>query len=292
MPADDFPRRWRFAGRKTRRFWLPIGALVAFICALIALLFARPGFIFQREDATWLALQERGVLRVGLDPSFPPFEALDAAGAPVGFDVDLAAAFAQRWGVDVELVALGYDSLLDAIRTAQVDMVISALPFDERLTEDVHFSSPYFDAGMRLATRGDSAIAAVDDLAGKRVAVEWGSAGDMIARRLQREDRLNLTIVPFDTPQEAVAAAVDDPQIDALLIDQVSLRLAQGDGAPLVSVGPPIESNPYVIASPLRAHRLAAEIETALAQMQTEGALTALENRWFGTMEQAKEPQE
>ncbi len=271
--------------------WAAIGVLALLAGVIAALLYTRPGLFFQRQDATWLAVQERGVLRVGLDPSFPPFDGLDASGAPVGFDVDLAAALARRWGVEVETVALGFDSLLDAVRTTRVDVVISALPFDERLTKDVHFSQPYFDAGMRLAARRDLPIAAVDDLTGKRVAVEWGSAGDMIARRLQREDKLDLTIVPYDTPQEAIDAAVHDPQIDALFIDHVSLRLAQGMGAPLAAIGPPLESNPYVIASPLAAYRLAAEIEAALTQMQIDGELAALENRWFGTIEQPKQPQ-
>mgnify|MGYP000002901294 CR=1 FL=1 len=58
---------------------------------------------FLRRDATWQAIQQRGVWRVGLDPSFPPFEMLDAEGTPIGFDVALAQALAESWGVRVEI---------------------------------------------------------------------------------------------------------------------------------------------------------------------------------------------
>lgn len=257
-----------------------------------ALLWIKPAIFFDREDDTWLAMHERGVVRVGLDPSFPPFDALDESGAPVGYDVDLAAALAQRWGLRVELVALGFDSLIDAVMAAKVDAVISAMPFDERLTEDVRFSPPYFESGIRLAVRQGSPIGGVEQLTGRRVAVEWGSAGDMIGRLLQRQQQIDLTLVPFDTPQAAIDAASDDTSIDALLVDQVSLRLAQGQGADLIAVGPVLESNPYVIVSPGRAFQLAEEIRAALDSFQSDGALIALENKWFGTMQQTTQQQE
>src|SRR5690606_37665238 len=98
----------------------------------------------------------RGTWRVGLDPSFPPFEMLDANGQIIGFDVALAQELAALWGLEVEFVSIGFDSLLDAVRTGQVDSVVSAYPYDPRLTRDVRFSTPYFEAGIRLAIRDDS----------------------------------------------------------------------------------------------------------------------------------------
>ena len=50
---------------------------------------------------------------------------LDEAGEPVGYDVDLARAIAAEWGMDVEIVALGFDSLLDAVAAGKVDSVVS-----------------------------------------------------------------------------------------------------------------------------------------------------------------------
>jgi len=233
-------------------------------------------------DPTWARMVDDAKLRVGIDPSFPPFDQLDDAGAPAGFDVDLAQALAARWGMRVEIVPIGFDSLLDAVKATRVDAVISAMPYDERQTRDVAYSQPYFEAGIRLAVRADVPISDTAGLAGRRVAVEWGSAGDMIARRLQRSDEIALEPVLYDTPQDALTAAASG-DVDALLIDQVSLRLAQGAGAPLVAVGPVLESNPYVILTPRKAPQLAAAVNEALIALSDDGTLAALADRWFGS---------
>jgi ABC-type amino acid transport substrate-binding protein len=107
--------------------------------------------------------------------------------------------------------------------------------------------------------------------------------GDMVGRRLEREG-VTLELVPFETPTDAVAALTSDRSIAALLIDHVSLREAQGQGAAIVAVGPALEGNPYVIVSPLRAYDLEEQIAATLAQFQADGTLAALEARWFGPL--------
>jgi polar amino acid transport system substrate-binding protein len=258
-------------------------AVIALLLLLGALLFTlfTPQSVIRllRRDSTWQTMQTTGVWRVGMDPSFPPFEWLDEAGKPVGYDVELAERIAADWGLAVEIIPIGFDSLGDAVQTGRVDSVISALPYDERLTRNLAYSVPYFDAGIVLATRPTSAMQDVVDLAGRRVAVEWGSMGDMVGRRLQLEAS-SVQLMPFDTPAAAVAALVEE-QVDALLIDHVTLRMAQVQGAPLVTVGPVLESNPYVIAMPVNAHELQAAVERTLTTLRAEGTLLNLEEKWF-----------
>lgn len=237
-----------------------------------------------RQDGTWAAMQERGSWRVGMDPSFPPFNQLDEQGAVVGYDADLARAIAEAWGLELEIVPLGYDSLLDALKAGRIDSVVSAVPYDPRGTRDYGFSPAYFEAGVRLAVRAGSPITGVAALPpAALVAVEWGSMGDMVGRRLQRAGTA-IQLSPYATPDEAVAALAEDPTVTALLVDQVSLRQAQGRGLAIQAVGPALESNPYVIVAPLTATVLRERIATALADLQTRGAFTELEARWFGPL--------
>lgn len=245
--------------------------------------------LFTRQDETWAEMQARDTWRVGMDPSFPPFEWLDDAGVPVGYDLDLARAIAADWGLETEIVTIGYDSLVDALQAGRIDSVVSALPYDPRATRDIAFSSPYFDAGVRLAVRVDSTITSTVSLNGRQVAVEWGSMGDMVGRRIQREG-VAMRLMPYATPAEAVAALLNDPAIDALLLDHVSLREAQGQGATIVAVGPPLESNPYVIAMPLRSYDLQERIAATLTQFATDGTLAELEARWFGPLPAGIDP--
>ncbi len=274
----------------SRRVWAIVAGVVLAVLAGAAFLWWQGPEstrlitrLFTRQDNTWREMQARGTWRVGMDPSFPPFEDLNDAGVMVGYDVDLARAMAAAWGLEAELVPIGYDSLADALQAGRIDSVVSAFPHDPRLTRDVWFSAPYFEAGLRLVVRAGSSITSTAALEGSTVAVEWGSLGDMIGRRLQREGS-TLTLQPFATPDEAIAGLVNDPQIDALFIDQVSLRQAQGRGAQIIAVGPALESNPYVLAAPLRAYDLQARIAATLEEFAGSGTLTALESTWFGPL--------
>ena len=235
------------------------------------------------EDLTWQAMQRRGSWRVGMDPSFPPFEMLDGTGQPVGLDVDLARAMAQEWGLELEIVSLGFDGLVDALLAGKIDSVVSALPYDPRLTQDIAYSPPYFEAGVRLVVPQGSPIQDVQGLAGMRVAVEWGSAGDAVGRRLRREEP-SIQLILRPSPEEAVAALLAG-DADALLIDGVTLGLAQARGAAIQAVGPPLESDPYVIALPLDAPVLQERVRAALVSLRESGALARLEARWFASPE-------
>lgn len=267
-----------------RRWWL-LGGLGLIAVLAMAIWVAWPDgnsplAVFFRRDQTWQAMQARGTWRVGVDPSFPPFEHLDDAGVPIGYDIDLAERMAADWGLKVEIVAIGFDSLVDALKAAKVDSIVSAYPYDPRLTRDVAFSTPYFDAGLRLVVRNGSAISDVTDLNGQHVAVEWGSAGDMVGRQLQR-DGITLTLVPFETPREAVQALLADTTVNALLVDNITLHQAQGDGTDIEGIGAPVESNPYVVVAPIRASDLQKQIDMTLTKFRQNGTLADLERKWF-----------
>ncbi|HRJ41508.1 MAG TPA: ABC transporter substrate-binding protein [Caldilineaceae bacterium] len=255
------------------------GSIGLLLVVGLALLWLAGPYLGRGEDATWQRIQQSGIWRVGMDPSFPPFDLLDGEGQPTGYDVELAQALARRWDVELQIVAIGFDGLTDALLAGKIESVISALPYDPRLTEDLSYSASYFEAGIRLAVRNDSPVQSVGDLAGRRLAVEWGSNGDAIARRLQREDP-SLQRLTFPGGQEALQALLTG-EADGLLIDGVSLRLFQGSGAALKAAGPALESNPYAIALPVTAHLLRQEIDAALTEFVTTGFLAELEDRWF-----------
>jgi polar amino acid transport system substrate-binding protein len=266
-----------------RRLWLWIACGLGVVILIILVVQPEAMGIFPVGDRTWQAVQARGVWRVGMDPSFPPFEVLNSAGNPIGFDVELAEEMAKSWGVKVEIVAVGFDSLLDAMHAGRFDSIVSAFPYDERLTRDVAFSSAYFEAGIYLVVRQGSAIQDVKNLAHRSIAVEWGSTGDMVGRRLQRTEP-TIHLAQYATPQEAVEALWHTRSVDALLVDNVTLRQAQGQGAPVIAVGPVLEGNPYVIVMPLSATVLHEKIEQTLRNLHNGGAVEQLTKTWFVTV--------
>ncbi len=227
------------------------------------------------QDPVWERIERTHVWRVGMDPSFPPFEMLSEDGRVVGLDVDLAQAVAHLWGVRVEIVAMGFDGLVDAVRTHKVDAAISAIPYDPLLTKDVRYSDPYFDAGWRLVVLPMSPIREVNDVAGHRVAVEWGSEGDVWARRLQRT-LPGVTLVLKSTSEEALQA-LRRGEADAAIVDGVTARMQEN----VRLIGAPFYHDPYVIVMPYEAFRLQEKVNNALNILRENGTLQELEEKWL-----------
>jgi ABC-type amino acid transport substrate-binding protein len=270
-------RPWR--ARLSDHWPLLAGGAVLLTVAAALLLWRTAG---APSDRFWEQIQDSGRWRVGLDASFPPFDGLDAAGQPAGFDVDLARAIAARWGVEVQFEGIGFDGLVDAVQAGRIDSAISALPFQPERTQDVAFSAPYFEAGLVLVTpSGSAAVASVDDLAGRRLAVEWGSEGDVQARLLRRRFH-DLVLLPGDTPQVALLA-VAEGQADAALVDHISaLQFMAAD--PRVAIAQDaVVSDPYVIVLPRKAPVLQEQVAEALQALRADGTLEALIARWLGT---------
>jgi polar amino acid transport system substrate-binding protein len=269
-------QRWRSLGR-----WrVVVAAGVVALAVLIGLILSgRLGV----RDRTWERIQESGVMTVGMEASFPPFEALDNdTGQPVGFDVDLAVMLGQELGgIRVEFVNVGFDSLYDQLLAGRFDVIISALPVDRIWTEDVRYSIPYFEAGLVMVAHRDwqVEITGPNDLPGRPVAVEWGSEGDAYGRQLSRRIG-EIDLLPYETPQEALTA-VRAGKAAATLVDAVSAYQFIGESDDLVVVGAPLTEASYAVATRRTSPVLATKINDALIRLRDAGALDELLRRWL-----------
>jgi ABC-type amino acid transport substrate-binding protein len=231
------------------------------------------------KDETWERIQEEGLIRIAMDASYPPFEYFDEGGELVGYDVDLAWELARRFGVDAEFVIISFDGLYDALRVGRVDLIISALPFDSRLTEDVVYSHSYFNAGQVLVVlETESGIADVEDLPGQRVGVEWGSMGDVEARQLLR--RMEFELLPYASAEE-VLTALSAEELDAAITDVVSTYQFSREQGGISIVGPPVTEDPYVMATRTNSFVLQEQVNTAILELSESGFLDQLRLRWF-----------
>lgn len=261
--------------RRGKCVFLAIAGLMVCLTAWWAL--ARLGG--KGEDETWARIQEEGVMRVGLDASWPPFEYLEGDEI-VGFDVDLSREIGERLGVRVKLVNTGFDSLYDALQAGKFDLIISALPYDPTRTEDVAYSLSYFDAGQVLVVLADEGkIKGKKDLAGKKLGVEWGSGGDVQGRKLQKRIK-RLTLQAYIAPED-VMRALENGEVDAALVDAVSALKFIGDEGGVQIIGDPLTDERYVIAVRPESYELLEAINGALVDMKEDGTFALLRARWF-----------
>ena len=83
-------------------------------------------------------------LKVGMDLRWPPFETVDQDGNPTGISVDLAYELGEYLGREVEIVDLEFGSLITALETNEIDIIIGSMSITEDRKEKINFSDPYF----------------------------------------------------------------------------------------------------------------------------------------------------
>jgi ABC-type amino acid transport substrate-binding protein len=237
---------------------------------------------FQRgTDSTWEAMQRTGRVRVCIDPTYPPFAYVLDSGGIAGFDVDLAEELASRFGVAHELVALHFDGLDDALLAGRCDIILSALPYDETLTEDVLYSPSYFNAGLLLAARSeDAAVRSTSDLAVRRVGVAEGSTAHLHARWLQEHARIPLVPVSYDKAEDALEA-LSRGLVDAVIADSIAVYGFSAHHDSVRYVQRFLVDDQYVIAMRPGDGYLWKRIADELSRMAREGYLERLIAKWF-----------
>jgi polar amino acid transport system substrate-binding protein len=245
-------------------------------------------FVFFLALLAWLILRDagdnilnevyrRGALYVGIEGDNPPFAFLENDQV-VGLDADIARALAAALGVDVQFVVMGYDGLYDALQVGRVDVLISALWVDPDLWEDFRYSVRYFDAGQLLVTQVGSRIADPTDLEGAALAVEFGSEGDVWARRQARRLK-SLDIKPYDAPVAVLDALAADA-VDAAVIDRVAFMAYTREGVALVEAAV-VSEEPYAAVTRAESARLREALDAALSAMIEDGRVDALVEKWF-----------
>jgi polar amino acid transport system substrate-binding protein len=269
---------------------LPVGTLPIVLLVLILLTYwAWVSFTPKppaKPDPTWTRIVTEGVLRIGIDPSFPPFETDDGKGNLSGLDIALAKEFVQDWSketvtptIRVEYVYTGYDGLYDALNAGQFDAILSALPYNPQKTEDVLFSHSYFNGGPFIVVHaGDAKTRTFSDLANERVGVELGSSGDAFARKWER--RLKFDLREFDTAVDALHT-LQGNGIDAVFTDAITFDEFSKTASGLKSVGDPLSDDLYVIAVRKDEPTLLGQINAEIDAMKRDGRMETLQKEWF-----------
>lgn len=252
--------------------------LTIWLWALAGVLFAIRWNAIERPGPPLRQLFPYGQLRIGVDASNPPF-AVATADDLFGLEIDLGKNLAERIGIPVRFVNMGYDGLYDSLRADQVDMVISTLTIDPLRTNDVLYTRDYFNAGLVLVSNVANPLESMAALSGRTLAFEFGSESDSYTRQWLRR------ISPFERqPYELPAYALDAVrlgQADAALVDAITARLYQRDHTTWQAQVDYVTYNPYVIAARIDRWDTWAKINLTLQALADDGTLDAIINNWL-----------
>ena len=139
--------------------------------------------------------QEAGVLRVGSETTFPPFEFTEG-DKYVGFDVDLSEAIAKKLGLKMEFKSMGFDALIPAVQSGDIDMIAAGINATPEREKALDFSDVYFDQGgfITVVRKDNTSIHNMDELAGKTVGVQIGTVPVDMAKAIP-----NTTVKEMDS---------------------------------------------------------------------------------------------
>lgn len=169
-------------------------------------------------------VKEKGTLVVGMT-DFAPMDYKDENGEWIGFDADMAKAFAESLGVKAEFIEINWDNKLMELDTKGIDVIWNGMTINDEVKAGASVSEPYCRNGQVVVLPADKAedYQTVDSLSGLNFAVENGSAG---AAQL---DALGLSYVAKTTQADALMEVASGAS-DACVIDLLMAGAMIGEG--------------------------------------------------------------
>ncbi|WP_049632905.1 cystine ABC transporter substrate-binding protein [Yersinia aldovae] len=225
-------------------------------------------------------VKERGTLIVGLEGTYPPFSFQGEDGKLTGFEVDFANELAEHMGVKVKLTPTKWDGMLASLESKRIDVAINQVTISDERKQKYDFSTPYTISGIQVLTKkgNEGEFTKPEDLEGKKVGVGLGS-------NYEQWLRANLKGVDIRTYD-------DDPtkyqdlrvgRTDAILVDRLAaLDLVKKTHDTLAVAGPAFARQESGVALRKNNPELLAAINKAIAEMQQDGTLAKISEKYFG----------
>lgn len=215
-----------------------------------------------------------GVLTVGTNAEFPPFEYVDDNGEPDGFDIALIKAIGEKLGVEVTVENMEFASLVSSIGS-KIDVSIAGMTVTDERKESVDFSDPYYEAVQYVILPADSEASKAEDLVGMTIGVQLGTTGDFIAT----DDVEGSTVQQYNKGVDAVNDLING-RVDCVIIDKNPALVFESkfEGQIKAVDGAQFEfgTEEYAIALPKGDTALAAQINSALEEIKADGTFDEL----------------
>lgn len=228
------------------------------------------------------AAGEKTKLVVGSETTFPPMEFMEK-GEYVGFDMDLIRAIAEVEGMEVQINSLGFDALIPAIQTGQIDCAIAAISITDERKESVAFTEPYFQAGLIIAVKADnSEIKGLEDLEGKKIAAQIGTTGADACNGVKEKNAATAVSI-FNSTGEAYMA-LENGAVDAVVNDHpVTMYYINTEGSGKVkTVGEVFAADDnYGIAVKKDNTQLLNQLNDGLQKIKDNKTYDEIYDKWF-----------
>lgn len=169
-------------------------------------------------------VKDKGKLVVGIT-DFEPMDYKDADGNWIGFDADMATAFAESLGVSAEFIEIDWDNKILELDGKTIDCVWNGMTLSDEVLSAMDCSNAYCNNAQVVIVPSDKAdlYQDVDSLSELNFAVETGSAGE------KQAELNNLSFTPVKQQSNALME-VAAGTCDAAIIDSLMAAAMVGEG--------------------------------------------------------------
>ena len=215
------------------------------------------------EEAT----TTEGTLVMGTNAAFPPYEYYEGDKI-VGIDADIAQAIGEKLGMDVTIEDMDFLSLITAVQTGKIDMVMAGMTVTPDREKNVNFSDSYAKGIQSIIVTEDSEIASPDDLEGHKIGVQESTTGHIYCADDYGEDN----VIAYTTGANAVEA-LKAGKVDAVVIDNEPAKafVEANEGLKLLDTAYTEEE--YAIAIAKDNTELLDKVNAALKELKDDGTL-------------------
>ncbi len=215
-----------------------------------------------------------GTLVMATNAYFEPYEYYEGDQV-VGIDAEMAAAVAEKLGMELEIEDMEFDSIIPAVNSGKADMGVAGMTVTEDRLVNVNFSKPYTTATQVIIVQENSEITGKADLSGKKIGVQLGTTGDIFASDIEGAD-----IEQYNKGMDAVQALANG-MIDAVIIDNEPAKQFVSKAEGLKILEEEFITEEYAIAFAKDNEELLEKVNAALDELTADGTIQAIIDKYI-----------
>ncbi|MCD0575904.1 ABC transporter permease subunit [Staphylococcus aureus] len=251
------------------RFILVLGLLIS-----SAMVYINPT-AHAEQDQTWEKIKERGELRVGLSADYAPMEfehTVNGKTEYAGVDIDLAKKIAKDNNLKLKIVNMSFDSLLGALKTGKIDIIISGMTSTPERKKQVDFSDSYMMTKNIMLVKKDKVNEYKDikDFNNKKVGAQKGTEQEKIAQtEIENASITSLSRLPD------VILALKSGKVEGAVVEKpvAEAYLKQIPKLGISNVKFNEEEKDTVIAVPKDSPKLLSQINKTIKEVKDKGLI-------------------